>query len=310
MSRIRNWMFTCFDVTYDPKTFDPTPTFVVWQLEEAPTTKRLHLQGYVELGTSVRLATLAKKNPGLHLEPRRGTPDQAYAYCTKTESRKDGPWEHGTMKAQGARTDLHTFAERVRDEKMTMRDIAEEFPQMVVKYSHGCQRLVDLTQEQYVPGHLRGIWIHGPPGAGKTRLVFETFPDAYRKAQNKWFDGYSGQRVIVLDDLDTTLLGHHLKIWADRYPCTGEVKGGTVQLQHDWFIITSNYDIRYIADGQPSLKEALSRRFHQIYLDGQNDQKGTFMKILYPPQEKTSDAILQEKGSTDLDHSEADEVLS
>lgn len=69
-------------------------------------------------------------------------------------------------------------------------------------------------------------------------------PGAFRKQQNKWFDGYAGQDVIILDDLDLLggqTLGHYLKIWADRYPCYGEVKGSTVGLAHKKFIVTSNY---------------------------------------------------------------------
>lgn len=72
--------------------------------------------------------------------------------------------------------------------------------------------------------------MYGAPGTGKSRAAYEKYPDAYRKSQNKWFDGYESHKVIIIDDLDTDMLGHHLKIWADRYPCIGEVKGGTVNL--------------------------------------------------------------------------------
>lgn len=52
-------------------------------------------------------------------------------------------------------------------------------------------------------------------------MAYTRFPDAFRKNQNKWFDGYTGQLHIILDDLDRvgTGLSHHLKIWMDRYPC-------------------------------------------------------------------------------------------
>lgn len=69
------------------------------------------------------------------------------------------------------------------------------------------------------------------------------------KAQNKWFDGYKGEPTIIIDDLDYNggqTLGHYLKIWADKWACTGEVKGGTVPLNHRQFIITSNYSIQDI----------------------------------------------------------------
>jgi hypothetical protein len=36
---------------------------------------------------------------------------------------------------------------------------------------------------------------------------------------------------------------HCFKVWADRQAVTAEVKGSTVELRHDFLIITSNYTI-------------------------------------------------------------------
>ncbi len=90
----------------------------------------------------------------------------------------------------------------------------------------------------------RGIWIWGPPGTGKTTTARNLHPESvYIKAQNKWWDGYLGQDLVIMDDLDLDVFGHHLKIWGDKWGATGEIKGGTVGLNYQYFVVTSNYSI-------------------------------------------------------------------
>jgi len=84
----------------------------------------------------------------------------------------------------------------------------------------------------------------------------------YVKAQNKWWDGYKGQKIVILDDLDTDCLAHYLKIWADKWPCRGEVKGSTVALRHTYFVVTSNFTIEDLFSKCPDTTiEAIRRRF-------------------------------------------------
>jgi hypothetical protein len=66
-----------------------------------------------------------------------------------------------------------------------------------------------------------------------------------------------------LDDFDKggVCLGHHLKIWTDRYACTGEVKGSTLPLNYDAFIVTSNYSIEQLWPEDIDMQLAIKRRF-------------------------------------------------
>jgi hypothetical protein len=84
-------------------------------------------------------------------------------------------------------------------------------------------------------------WIVGKPGIGKSYYVRNLYPDAYIKSQNKWWDGYEQQTVVLLDDLDSDVMGHYLKIWADGYSFCAETKGGTIKPVYTELWVTSNY---------------------------------------------------------------------
>lgn len=64
-------------------------------------------------------------------------------------------------------------------------------------------------------------------------------------------------------------LSHYLKIWADRWACTGEIKGATVPLNFKRFYITSNYRINELFGEDPVLEEAIKRRFKEVYKESQ-----------------------------------------
>lgn len=109
-------------------------------------------------------------------------------------------------------------------------------------------------------------WIYGETGTGKSYLSSQRWPDAFRKPQNKWWDGYKGQKTVILDDLDTPVLAHYLKIWADSYGCIGECKGNTVSLQHTTLVITSNYSIEELFLDE-KMRGPIARRFKEVHAE-------------------------------------------
>ena len=84
------------------------------------------------------------------------------------------------------------------------------------------------------------IWKYGKTGTGKTRSCYEDYPDLYRPTTYKWWEGYDGHKVVLIDEFrgDWCKFGELLKL-LDIYPYTVETKGGSRQIQATTFYITS-----------------------------------------------------------------------
>lgn len=117
---------------------------------------------------------------------------------------------------------------------------------------------------------VRGVWIWGESGVGKSHHAREISEGApYPKLCSKWFDGYQGQKTIIMDDIGPkhAWLGDHIKIWGDKYGCVLETKGGACTgANYTKFIITSQYHPREIWPGDRRTIQAISRRFEIKHL--------------------------------------------
>ena len=229
-----------------------------------------HLQGYLYCRNACSLQSLRERIPRAHFEVSRGRPDQAIGYCEK-----DGDFnERGTRpvgQAQKGATEKARW-DHARD-AARRGDIEEIDSDIYLRYY---RTLKEITKDHMAKpcdaDECTGVWIYGRAGIGKSRKAREDYPDSYLKMANKWWDGYQNQDTVILDDLDTKhdCLGHHLKIWGDRYSFIAETKGGAICIRPKKLIVTSQYRIDQIWTDEETIA-ALKRRYKIIHMDGFDD---------------------------------------
>lgn len=208
----------------------------------------LHWQGAVYFKNRV---TRPKWDDGMHWEPMRGTPRQAWDYCTKEETRVDGPYTHGAEpKGAGARSDLEIVAEMAAA-GASLTEIADAQPIAFIRHHRGIERFVGLKAKHRQFGTKMKIEVHwGDAGSGKTWHAMSQFNGstggsdeaAYvlSYSHNGWWQHYNGEKVVIIEEYSGWLNWNTLLNVLDSTPMSVEFKGGSWPLQVTTVIITSN----------------------------------------------------------------------
>jgi len=156
--------------------------FVTGQLERGAEGTP-HLQYFLHFGQKCRISALKKHCTKSHFTLVRkdnGAPE----YCNKEETRIEGPWTFGIKPAR--KDKKGDCARRNKDIlEMGAEKAVEEGHCAIENYPKLAQalNLFRLTKcTAAAPGKLRGIWIWGPPGTGKSLYATTKWPDAFRKA--------------------------------------------------------------------------------------------------------------------------------
>lgn len=230
-----------------------------------------HLQGYVAFQDNLRFNYIKSFSPqcaAAHWEQKSKFSSYAQAadYC-----KKGGIFtEWGQVPTSGSAA----TAKRWEDALAAARD--GRFIEIPAQIQIQCYRTLKcirqdaLLDQPAIEGDLVNFWYHGPPGTGKSLYARLKYPLHFLKALNHWWDGYTGEEVVLLDEWELTsgkFLGHHLKLWSDRYPFRPEVKGSFLPPQRPkTLIITSNYSIDdcFGVGVDPELNRAIHRRFRSV----------------------------------------------
>lgn len=235
--RSRNWCFTVNNYTdSDIECFNSVECVYIVYGREVGESGTPHLQGYIEFKNQRHLGGMKKVHKTAHWEARRGTQKQAIDYCMK-----DGDFiERGEIKAQGKRTDLASACEAIKAKSFDPMD----FPEVYAKYSSGLDKLRRSLYKDRDPNHPPEIlWLYGKAGVGKTKYAMDKFgvDEVYIKNSTKWWAGYRQQKCILVDDFDGSWPYRDFLRFLDRYPYTGEVKGGDIPINSPHIIITCEF---------------------------------------------------------------------
>ncbi len=236
----RDWCFTCFDTDNELSFEKDNVRYICYGRERCPTTNREHYQGFAIFKRTCRIPK-AKKwiggGDGTHLEPRRGTRNEARDYCGKSE----GEFIEWGLFDGMTKEDLF---------KQPIDYLKEEYPEFYCRYHRGLEKLQIKKSPKW--REVEVIWLWGEGGTGKTRRAMEEESVYKLDRPYEWFCGYEQEEVLVLDDVSMNdfrekrglflnlLDGHSLRL---------PIKGGHTYAHWRKLYLTSNWNpIRFMED--------------------------------------------------------------
>jgi len=256
LDQARNWCFTDFNLCNWNAIFNKYSDiirYVCFGLETCPSTGTKHYQGWIQFTTKrtqggvqriCKDDELKKNNKEykinqLHVEPCYGDEFDNEKYC-----KKEGKFTHlGKFLSQGARTDLEMIRKLIADET-PMKQIADDFFDTWCRNYKAFEKYREmLNQDKYKNfRHVEVEVIQGKTGQGKTRRAMEDATYKINADDLQWWDGYNGDKCIVIDEYSNQLPITKLLNLLDGYQLRLPIKGGHTYAYWNKVFITTNKD--------------------------------------------------------------------
>lgn len=262
-SRSRNFTFTMNNYP-DTTLVDTVDCRYIVYGKEIGESGTPHLQGTIVFKEAKTETSVRKLLPKCHIEKCVDL-NGSIKYC-----KKDGDFtERGTppmTQVEKGETNVERYK---RARKAAEEGREDDIPADIYLRHYSTIKKIK-AEHQTLPAALtvsNNEWIWGPAGTGKTTKAMTDHPQAYLKdPSNRWFDGYDGQDVVIVDDFDKYHLAqtHLLKRLAHEQPLQVELKGGSTTIRPKKIIITSNSSPDDLWE-EPDLS-AIKRRFKITYV--------------------------------------------
>lgn len=240
--------------------------------EVCPTTGTPHYQGYIHFKKAISGFQLHEVMYTKRISWHKcfGSEWKNYKYCTKDCL---VVYEFGEFSKQGKRTDLNEIkASILQDHKYISEILPKINNYQELKFAEG---IMQYQRPEYAWHKKTVKWFYGKSGTGKTREAMELAgADFFITSRNlKWWDGYFGQRTVIIDDFRGDFCTFHelLRI-LDGYPFRVDIKRSSMWLHANTIIITSCYHPRNVYESREDIKQLL-RRIDEIKFFDKNAYK-------------------------------------
>ncbi len=274
--RARNYCFTDFTMIDFGKVYESNKDiirYMCWGEEICKSTKKIHQQGWIQMINAKEFNIVHKLLGGkVHLEKMLGTEYDNEKYC-----KKDGKFTtKGTFKSQGFRSDLEDI-KKTLDSGGTMLSVATGHFGDYIRYYQGFAKYVEILLKESTRAFRRvEVIVHtGGTGTGKTRTAVDDSPDHFmiRGDDLQWFDGYHGEKTLIIDEYSNQVSITKLLSLLDGYQLRLPIKGGFTYAAWTKVYITTNLDTLH-SNAKEEHRDALCRRISDILEFGTKCEKG------------------------------------
>lgn len=209
-------------------------SFIVFQLEEGKKNGYRHFQVFCQFSSATRLSSIRKgfTSRGFTVQfiaPRQFSVSSCLAYCSKEQSRIEGPWTKGEAKLPSTDTkEVLVDAENQLAEGLTSVDsllLNPETRPACRVHLNWLRAIEEAAIREKWSKDDREVTTHflfGPPRTGKTwSLTHERFQKGEFYSVTNWknpWDSYRQQPVLILDEFESQPDFHFLCQILEGYP--------------------------------------------------------------------------------------------
>lgn len=295
--RGKNWVVTInnpLSEDYDEfRNFVESPsykaTYYLLAEDRAPTTGTKHWHGIICFEKRHLMTSIKKHIKKWHIEPMRGSFTEARDYTLKYAKnipdafiREIGKPPQDTRISSKQNEDkwdaLFLAAKKGKFEDIPPKEYIRYHKAIREIYIEN-QKALDMPPNTNLKEHF--LWLWGSTGKGKSYTVrhhikeriqtmYEEPIDIYLKTLNKWWDHYSGEKIVLIEEANPDACEHlatFFKTWFDEYAFVAEAKGTIApKIRPEFIIVTSNYSIEECFPRSQD-SDPLKRRLLSINID-------------------------------------------